>query len=90
MHKTIIDRSVLYADECSSYPSTAFALGVEHCWVNHCVWFRGDNGTRTNTMGDLENMKNSMRKEHGINLNHVDDWLIKYTFNGRHEINKSN
>ena len=50
MHKTISDRSVLYADECSSYPSTAFALGVEHRWVNHCVGFRGDNGTHTNTI----------------------------------------
>ena len=62
MHKTISDRSVLYADECLSYPSTAFALGVEHRRVNRCVGFRGDNGTRTNTMGDLENMKSSMRK----------------------------
>ena len=91
MGGVVVNRNVLYTDVHSLYPFTAFALGVEQPWLNSSVGFRGDNGTHTNTIeGFWVHMKGSMRKEHGTNHNHIDDWPIQNTFKRRYVINKSN
>lgn len=77
--------SNLHSDGHPSYPAVARALNVNHLTVNHSRGFRAEDGTHTNGIeGFWAHMKNSMRKEHGVNRELIDDWITQYTFKRRY------
>lgn len=80
--------SEMHTDGHPSYPAVANNLAVNHKIVNHSRGFRSEDRTHTNGIeGFWAHLKTSMRKEHGVKRDDIDDWLIQYTFKRRFLMN---
>ncbi|KAG0440662.1 hypothetical protein DMUE_1572 [Dictyocoela muelleri] len=82
--------SKLHSDGYPSYPGVAENLCLSHEVVNYSEGFISENGTHTNNIeGFWAHLKGTMRKEHGVKRDNVDNWIAEYTFKRRFLMNNS-
>lgn len=86
----IREGSRLCTDGYRSYPRVAEILCLEHSIVNHSMGFVANDGTHTNNQEAFwSHLKATMRKEHGVKRENIDEWISDYTFKRRYIVRAS-
>lgn len=81
----ILVGSNLVSDGYPTYPGVALNLYLNHNVVNHTLGFVAPDGSHSNSIeGFWSHLKSTMRKEHGVMRENIDNWLIQYTFKRRY------
>ncbi|KAG0423447.1 hypothetical protein DMUE_6144, partial [Dictyocoela muelleri] len=76
--------SLFCTDGYPSYPSVANSLDLKHKIVNHSEGIKAPDGTHTNNIESLwAVLKSEMRKQHGVKIIEIDEWLEEFTFRQR-------
>ena len=83
--------SILFADGHSSYPPVARNLNFRHHIVNHTEGLRSEDGTRTNNNKRVLYLYEKHYEERKWRFrDHINAWLIQYTFNRMYILDKNN